>query len=167
MGGMARKAPKPTKAKARTLAVSPILKRVLQAAHALPSLKRLAPAPQWEVMVELVGERVMKKLNSHYRDKSYATDVLSFQAPSVFRTQGLLGELLICKSVLMRQAREHGHSAQIELEVLIVHGILHLLGFDHEKSPKQAREMEKWEAKLLGSKARHRGLIQRSRSGNT
>jgi probable rRNA maturation factor len=139
-----------------------VLKAVLKKARAISALKRLAKAPHWEVSVVLVGEAFMTRLNSHYRDADYATDVLSFEAPSVFRKQGLLGELVICQAVLKRQAKEYGHSAATELEILIVHGVLHLLGFDHEKSPKQAREMEKWEGKLLGARIHDRGLIQRT-----
>jgi rRNA maturation RNase YbeY len=103
----------------------------------------------------------MRRLNAEYRRKRYATDVLSFPAPSVFRDQGWLGELVICRPVLRAQAREHGHSAERELAVLIVHGVLHLLGLDHEKGPRQAAAMARWEGRLLPA----RGLIARSQSG--
>ena len=71
--------------------------------------------------------------------------------------EGQLGEVVICLPVLKRQARERGHSEVAELEILLVHGALHLLGFDHELGPKQAAAMARWEGKLLP--ARLRGLI--------
>jgi probable rRNA maturation factor len=100
----------------------------------------------------------MSRLNRSYRGKTYATDVLSFPAPPVFRRQGHLGELIICLPVLKSQARELGHSAETELDVLLVHGLLHLLGMDHEKGGKAARVMRLWETRLLKGK----GLIARS-----
>lgn len=103
----------------------------------------------------------MKKLNRRYRGKNYVTDVLSFEAPAAFRAHGMLGELVICGSVLKSQAREYGHREQLELQILLVHGVLHLLGFDHEKSARGASEMRRWEARLLGRSA-SRGLILRS-----
>ncbi len=106
----------------------------------------------------------MRQLNREYRKKNYATDVLSFPSPDVFRIQGYLGELVVCLPVLKRQAREQGHSQKAELEVLLVHGVLHLLGMDHEKSQKEARRMARWEKKLLSSKQTGRsGLITRTR----
>jgi len=117
--------------------------------------------------VAFIGSAEMKRLNAHYRGKRHATDILSFEAPSAFRKRGLLGELVICAPVLKRQAREQGHAMGRELEVLLVHGVLHLLGFDHEKGARQAREMGKWEAKLLAAgRQRARpaavGLLSRS-----
>jgi probable rRNA maturation factor len=113
----------------------------------------------------------MKALNGLYRGKHYATDVLSFDAPPVFRKMGVLGELILCWPTLRSQAREQKHSEAAELRVLLVHGLLHLLGFDHEKGPRAARQMQLQEAALLkrlrvSSKGEaKRGLIARSRSG--
>jgi len=137
------------------------LRSIVRKARALPALRRRCPARSWEVDVAFVGAPEMKQLNSHYRGKRYATDILSFEAPSAFRKQGLLGELVICGPVLRRQAREQGHAMSRELEVLLAHGVLHLLGFDHEKGARQAREMAQWEARLLGRGA-EKGLISRS-----
>ena len=113
----------------------------------------------------MVGSAEMKKLNTHYRKKSYATDVLSFTAPEPFRSMGHLGELVIALPVLRRQAREHRHSAEAELWILLTHGLLHLLGMDHEKGPKAAREQQSWEARLLAFTdiAQERSLIGRAR----
>lgn len=78
-----------------------------------------------------------KKLNLQYRKKNYATDVLSFAGD---RHQ-LLGELVLCPQVLKKQAKEHGLSYRDELTYMILHGILHLLGYDHERDQKQAKVM--------------------------
>jgi rRNA maturation RNase YbeY len=140
------------------------LHRALVAARAIPKLRKHGPrvsVEQWKVTVRLVGSAEMTRLNREYRDLAYATDILSFTNPEIFFKSGILGELVICLPTCRRQAKEQGHSVEDELEVMLVHGLLHLLGFDHEIGPKQAREMADWEAKL-GRKA---GLIARSRSG--
>lgn len=112
---------------------------------------------EWGATVQLVGTVAMSRLNAQYRQKAYATDVLSFRSPDVFFQQGQLGELVVCAPVLRRQAGEREHSEQKELAVLLVHGVLHLLGFDHELGAREARAMARWEARLLKGK---RGLIQ-------
>lgn len=124
------------------------------------SLKRRGAASH--VDVQLVTGPAMRRLNRQYRKKNRLTDVLSFPAPKVFRRQGHLGELVICLPVLKAQAREQRHSARRELDVLLCHGYLHLLGFDHERGPAAARAMAKWEQKLLGTLGTP-GLIARSR----
>jgi probable rRNA maturation factor len=114
----------------------------------------------WNASVQMVGGPAMRRLNLQYRKKNYQTDVLSFEAPLVFRKVGQLGELVICLPVLKRQAAEQGHSPESELDILLIHGLLHLLGFDHERGPKDAASMSRWERKLLG---RLPGLIARGR----
>lgn len=125
-----------------------------------------AKEPALGLDVTFVTSAKMKSLNKKYRGKAYATDVLSFPAPEIFARQGHLGDLVICESVLERQAREMGHSAVEELRVLLVHGLLHLLGYDHEKSKVDASAMAKWESRLLEGMierpARKAGLISRS-----
>ena len=112
----------------------------------------------------------MTELNRAYRGKNRPTDVLSFQPPEVFRKQGMLGELVICLPVLKRQARELGHRPETELRILLVHGVLHLLGLDHELGAREAARMARLEARLLeklrggklsGNQAK--GLIDRAR----
>jgi len=78
-----------------------------------------------------------KGLNFQFRQKKYATDILSFEGDGV----NSLGELVLCPQVLRHQAREHGLSFRQELGYMLIHGMLHLLGLDHEKSPKEARYM--------------------------
>jgi probable rRNA maturation factor len=98
--------------------------------------------------VSFISQKKSAQLNKEHLGKDYPTDVLSFHAPEVFWKQGFLGELLICKSVLVRQASEMGHLAEQELAVLMVHGFLHLLGFDHQKK-KDAHQMHVKEKQLL------------------
>jgi rRNA maturation RNase YbeY len=129
----------------------------------MPSLNRKGPKGPWKISLKIVGHSKMILLNARYRKKRKVTDVLSFPAPKIFRSQGILGELVICQPVAKKQARDHKHSINEELKVLMVHGLLHLLGFDHEKSTAQARSMARWEKRLLAPKS---GLIVRTRSGN-
>jgi probable rRNA maturation factor len=135
------------------------IQALIRKARAQAPLARRVPAASWTVDLHLVGPKAMTELNGQYRGKHYATDVLSFDAPDIFRQQGHLGELVICGAVLRRQAREQGHAPSRELQVLLAHGLLHLLGFDHELGPRAAREMGKWEARLL---PRSSGLITRT-----
>lgn len=145
------------------------LKKVLVACQARPTLKRRGPRPPayWDAGVQIVGEEEMRKLNSRYRGKRKATDVLSFPAPDLFWEAGFLGELAICEPVLARQARGHGHAESAELDLLLVHGVLHLLGLDHERGEKHELEMSDWEKKLLRaighSLKKTPGLIARAR----
>ena len=142
--------------------MSDLLKSFIKKAQRVSSLKKRGPkAKTWNVQVEYVSLQKMARLNGQYRGKNKPTDVLSFPSPEPFFSAGFLGELVICEPVMKRQAKEQGHSLKHENEVLLVHGFLHLLGFDHEKSPSQARVMAGWEKKLLGP---DRGLITRVKS---
>jgi probable rRNA maturation factor len=78
-----------------------------------------------------------KKINWQFRGKDYATDVLSFETME----EGSLGELVMCPQVLQKQADEHKQTFNLELGYMILHGILHLLGYDHEKSEDEAKKM--------------------------
>ena len=152
------------------------LGRILEIAQKSPTLRARIksggmPKAQagWRAEVELISAAKMKRLNAQYRGKDYATDVLSFGAPEPMQRLGVLGELVICTQVLERQARECGHSPSAELRVLLVHGVLHLLGMDHEQGGRQEKEMRKWEEKLLKKLARpgarsRTGLIGRASS---
>lgn len=121
-----------------------------------------------------VGAREMARLNLKHRRKRGPTDVLSFEQPApggaglprAPKGVRFLGDLLLCLPVVRAQAREHGHGVRAELAVLITHGILHLLGFDHERSARAARQMSELERKVLDRAARaqkngHAGLIAR------
>lgn len=101
----------------------------------------------------------MKRLNKKHRGLDKVTDVLSFPAHPVFQKQGHLGDVVICLPVLKAQAKSEKLSPFKELRILLTHGVLHLLHFDHERGVKDARVMAAWEKKLLKS----RGLIARTR----
>jgi len=127
------------------------LEKVIAQAVMIPAIKKLGPKPAsaWNASVSLMGNAGMTQLNSMYRGKKRPTDVLSFPSPEIFQRQGHLGELVICLPVLKRQARELKHTPEIELKVLLVHGLLHLLGLDHELGLKQAAEQGRLEQKVL------------------
>jgi probable rRNA maturation factor len=113
-----------------------------------------------ELSVALVGDQEMRPLNAKYRKKNKTTDVLSFPAdPSLPSEAGLLGDVIISVEQAKRQAKERNHSLKKEMVTLLVHGILHLLGYDHERSQRQAKIMASLEQKLLGQLC-ERGLIK-------
>ena len=140
---------------------------ICQEVSRVPRFKRIFGRGVPQAFVRIVNAQTMIQLNHHYRGKDYATDVLSFTAPEPFQRLGQLGELVICLPTLRKQAKEQGHPVGHELEVLLVHGVLHLLGLDHELGPKEAALMARWEEKILRGLSRstqRRGLIRRSSS---
>ena len=93
-------------------------------------LRDVAPARARGAMtVAIVADARVRALNRQYRRKDAPTDVLSFPAAE----KGYLGDVVIAEGVARRQAREAGHSLRTELRVLALHGLLHLLGYDHER----------------------------------
>jgi probable rRNA maturation factor len=84
-----------------------------------------------EVHVLLADDAVLKRLNRTFRGKNKATDVLSFPAGDAIGS-GVAGDLAISLETAARQAAEFGHSLRDEVRVLLLHGVLHLAGFDHE-----------------------------------
>jgi probable rRNA maturation factor len=120
-------------------------------------LTKIAPASaRGDVCVAIVSDRRMKALNRQFRGKDYATDVLSF--PSEER--GFLGDIVIASGVAARQAREAGHSLATELKVLSLHGLLHLIGYDHESDDGR---MARAEARLRKRARLPQGLIERTK----
>lgn len=91
-----------------------------------------------ELSIVFISKIEMKKLNNKHRKKNYATDVLSFGSLTDLNS---IPELVISPEVIKLQAKDHNLSFKMELGYMILHGILHLLGFDHEKGPKKAKEM--------------------------
>jgi probable rRNA maturation factor len=159
--------------------------------------KAAPPAARGEVTVALVSDARMRTLNRSYRNKDYATDVLSFpalapaaprralargsvpaKAPAAntgrrtrrrtegppaafsgnFPTDNYLGDIVIAAGVAQRQAEEVGHPVSTELKVLALHGLLHLLGYDHETD---AGTMARVEARLRRKAGLKEGLIAR------
>jgi probable rRNA maturation factor len=102
-----------------------------------------------EVNIALFGTRDARRLNRDWRGKDYATNVLSFPyAREPGETSALLGDLAICPAVVAREAREQGKPVRDHFAHLTVHGVLHLLGYDHENE-RDAIEMEAIERKVL------------------
>jgi probable rRNA maturation factor len=125
-------------------------------------LARVAPADaSGSVCVALVSSARMRTLNRRYRGRDYATDVLSFPAPAPGGSDPLqnLGDIVIALGVAERQARERGHSALTELKVLALHGLLHLLGYDHEQDD---GSMARAERRLRRKGGLRESLIERS-----
>jgi rRNA maturation RNase YbeY len=92
----------------------------------------------------------MRSLNRRYRGKDRTTDVLAFalrEAPHSF--SGMLGDVVIAVPMAVRQAKEGQRSLDEELTVLLVHGMLHLCGYDHERSDAEARRMKRREQAML------------------
>lgn len=107
---------------------------------------------QSELSIDLVGDGRMRRLNRQYRKKDRATDVLAFaMRESVSPVSALLGDVVISVPTALRQAKEGGRSLSEELAWLLVHGVLHLCGYDHERSDAEARRMKLREQKVLRS----------------
>ncbi len=105
-----------------------------------------------EVSVELVGDRRMRRLNHRYRHKDRTTDVLAFaMRESKSPCSALLGDVVISVPTARRQASETGRSLDEELTVLLIHGVLHLCGYDHERSAREAARMQRRERAILTS----------------
>ncbi|MFM8899056.1 MAG: rRNA maturation RNase YbeY [Burkholderiales bacterium] len=101
-----------------------------------------APA---EITVRIVGEEEGRQLNRDYRQKDYATNVLTFD---YVRQPTVLADLVLCASVIEKEAMEMGVSLQAHYAHLLVHGSLHAQGYDHENEV-MAEEMERLETKIL------------------
>lgn len=102
--------------------------------------------------VAFVGETEIQKLNKKYRGKNKPTDVLSFEQVSSFKFQASssdLGEVIICPEVVKENAKKFGVTFKQESVKMLIHGILHLCGYDHEKSEAEAVKMEEREKKYL------------------
>jgi probable rRNA maturation factor len=96
-----------------------------------------------------VGNRSIRNLNARYRRKAEPTDVLSFPSGDELPSgEKLLGDVVISIEQAAKQASERGKSVEKELEALLVHGILHLLGYDHERSRKDEKTMLAMERKI-------------------
>jgi probable rRNA maturation factor len=118
-------------------------------------LARVAPArARGELTVAIVPDARVRALNARFRNKDAPTDVLSFPAGE----RGCLGDVVIAAGVARRQARDAGHSLQTELRVLALHGLLHLIGYDHERDNGR---MARAERRLRGKGGLREGLIER------
>ncbi|KAM1013316.1 hypothetical protein EV1_042908 [Malus domestica] len=123
-----------------------------------------------ELSVLLCNDEFIRKLNKEWRNEDHATDVLSLSqhVPNLKLPILMLGDIVISVETAARQAEERGHTLIDEIRVLMIHGLLHLLGFDHEISEEAEVEMEKEEELLLKSLGwKGKGLIQSAHDAET
>jgi probable rRNA maturation factor len=131
-------------------------------------LEDIAPArTRGDLTIALVTDGHIQDLNRRFRRRDAATDVLSFPASTEpeRRASGAdkyLGDIAIATGVARRQAREAGHSYQAELRTLALHGLLHLLGYDHHRASDRTR-MARFEVRLRRQGGLQEGLIERAR----
>ncbi len=129
-------------------------------AHELSKLSRFVMDkmhvhPLAELCIKVVDEATIAELNEQWMEKEGPTDVLAFPMdelrPGLVNEEpeeGVLGDLVLCPAVAARQAKDAGHSVRDEVDLLTVHGILHLLGYDHA-DPEEHAEMFGLQAELL------------------
>jgi probable rRNA maturation factor len=110
-----------------------------------------------EVSVLLTGDAAIRALNRKYRHKDKATDVLSF--PAVETPEDVAGDLVISLETALMQAEERGHPLEMEIRLLLLHGLLHLAGYDHEADKGTMHRRETRLRRELGLTA---GLIERA-----
>lgn len=124
-------------------------------------IRSVAPASaRGHVTIAIATDARVRALNKRFRRKDRATDVLSFPAEE----RGQLGDVVIAAGVARRQARAAGHSLQTELRVLALHGLLHLLGYDHDTDDGRMLRVER-RLRLKGGL--REGLIERGGSERT
>jgi probable rRNA maturation factor len=130
------------------------------------SRTRRAAGLRGRVNVLITSSAAMRSLNLRFRGLNKATDVLSFPTePSILRdrsSNGFAGEVAISADIALQNALRRGHSGALEVKVLILHGILHLAGFDHERDN---GEMARKEAKLRRILRLPIGLTERAQPG--
>ena len=167
-----------------TVRVTDALGRPTRSAGLSGWLARVAPArARGTVTVALVSDARVRALNRQYRGQDYATDVLSFPSagqtrpgkrrdktirrpepakwgPELRAPGPYLGDIVIARGVARRQARRAGHGEPLELRVLALHGLLHLLGYDHERDTGQMARLER---KLRRKGGLTEGLTERGR----
>jgi len=125
----------------------PVLRTFERWLAAIPDLERRRG---WsEINILVVDRAAGRRYNRQFRGRDYATNVLSFPyEPAPGEHSGLLGDLVICAPVVAREAREQGKDARDHFAHMTIHGVLHLLGYDHEEMG-EAERMEALETRIL------------------
>ncbi|MBM7509982.1 MULTISPECIES: rRNA maturation RNase YbeY [Nocardioides] len=120
-------------------------------------MDRMHVHPQAELCIKAVDEATIAELNEQWMDKEGPTDVLAFPMDELRPglvdeepEEGVLGDLVLCPEIARRQGESAGHGTVAEIELLTVHGILHLLGYDHAE-PEEHREMFGLQDELLAA----------------
>ena len=109
-----------------------------------------------DVHVSVVDDPAIRRLNARYLRRRTTTDVLAFDLEADFHATGpsrLMGEVIVCADTARRQARRVGVSVALELDLLVVHGLLHLAGWD-DQEPREARLMHEREREILAETGR-------------
>jgi probable rRNA maturation factor len=141
----------------RSLVVHVVTSGAVRAPGLAGWLKRVAPVgARGVVTIAVVPDARVRVLNHRYRGRNSPTDVLSFPAGE----SGELGDVVIAAGVASRQARQAGHALAVELRVLALHGLLHLLGYDHERDDGRMARLER---RLRHKGGLVEGLIERGR----
>lgn len=123
--------------KARAAPIKPgLIRRVLQEAARAPEVEARLQATEPGLTVRISGDRELRRLNRNFLGEDHATDVLSFPSGE----GEYLGDIVVSWAAVERQAREFGHPPEVEAVLLCVHGLLHLLGWDHAETVEE-REM--------------------------
>lgn len=125
--------------------------------NSLARIDQVLKIKKADVSIAIVGDKAIRSLNKTYRGLDKVTDVLSFgkdkrQNKFDFTPKEYLGEIIICRLQAEKQAKIAKHSLNSEITLLLTHGFLHLLGYDHEKNIKEAVKMEKLEEKIINQK---------------
>ena len=126
-------------------------KRILRLAQAM---LKMIDEPSADMSVSFVGDGWMRRLNHRFRHTDRNTDVLAFaireaQAPPAFKLVGPhLGDVVIALPTAQRQAKAAGRPLEEELVALLIHGVLHLCGYDHERSRAEALRMQRKERQM-------------------
>lgn len=127
----------------------PVLRSFEKWIAAIPELRERHDWTELNILV--VDGRAGRRYNRQFRDRDYATNVLSFPyEPAPGDHSGLLGDLVICAPVVAREAREQKKAVRNYFAHMTIHGVLHLLGYDHE-SDRDAERMETLERRILAS----------------
>ncbi|MBI2411334.1 MAG: rRNA maturation RNase YbeY [Candidatus Kerfeldbacteria bacterium] len=117
---------------------TPLIRQLFRAAG-----KTVDIPASFHFSIAVVSDATIKIANQRYRHKNTPTDVLSF------RYSDVSGEILLSADRIRAQAQAFGHTVQVEAAFMLVHGILHILGWDHERSAREAREMRQLEHTIL------------------
>jgi probable rRNA maturation factor len=143
------------------VAVTSHTERPVRAPGLASWLAGVAPASaRGAVSVAFVTDEAIRALNRRHRGKNAATDVLSFPSDE----RGFLGDIAVAEGVARRQARRAGHAFGTEARVLALHGLLHLIGYDHEHEADGGR-MRTVESRLRRKGGLREGLIEREGGG--
>jgi probable rRNA maturation factor len=126
-------------------------KKALGSIPAAIARRLLRPGLRYRLSLSVVSPRAIRKLNQQYRGKDKPTDVLSFSrlVGKIISPEPDLGDVVLCWEIAKSQTADFGTTRRSEVQRLVVHGILHLFGFDHERGPADARRMFTLQERIL------------------